>query len=212
MPNRIIQNVLLKQYGTWDIKKPEYMVPRFFKSIRIISPDALDHILFIIVLAAIYMIDEWKQVIILVTAFTIGHSLTLALSVLDIVRLPDNWVEFLIPCTIVITSITNLFQKQFNKKSVRVNYYLALFFGLIHGMGFANALRFILAKDQQLGLALFAFNVGLEVGQLVVVLIVLVLAFIFITQFKVKRREWTLFLSAAVFALSSSMALERIPK
>ena len=140
------------------------------------------------------------------------NSLTLALSVLDIVRLPDNWVEFLIPCTIVITSITNLFQKQFNKKSVRVNYYLALFFGLIHGMGFANALRFILAKDQQLGLALFAFNVGLEVGQLVVVLIVLVLAFIFITQFKVKRREWTLFLSAAVFALSSSMALERIPK
>jgi hypothetical protein len=179
---------------------------------HIISPDALDHILFIIVLAAIYMIDEWKQVIILVTAFTIGHSLTLALSVLDIVRLPDNWVEFLIPCTIVITSITNLFQKQFNKKSVRVNYYLALFFGLVHGMGFANALRFILAKDQQLGLALFAFNVGLEVGQLVVVLIILVLAFIFITQFKVPRREWTLFLSAAVFALSSSMALERIPK
>ena len=179
---------------------------------HIISPDAIDHILFIIVLAAIYMIDEWKQVLILVTAFTIGHSLTLALSVLDIVRLPDHWVEFLIPCTIVITSITNLFQKRFNKRSLKLNYYLALFFGLVHGMGFANALRFILAKDQQLELALFAFNVGLEVGQLLVVLIILVLAFIFIKQFKVNRREWTLFLSAAVFALSSVMALERIPK
>src|SRR5688572_13000931 len=168
---------------------------------HIISPDALDHILFIIVLAAIYMIDEWKRVLILVTAFTIGHSLTLALSVLDIIRLPDRWVEFLIPCTIVITSITNLFQRRFNRRSLRLNYYLALFFGLVHGMGFANTLRFILAKDQQLGMALFAFNLGLEIGQLLIVLIILVLAFIFIKQFKVNRREWTLFLSAAVFAL-----------
>src|SRR5690349_12789235 len=117
---------------------------------HIISPDALDHILFIIAIAAIYILHDWKQVLILVTAFTIGHSITLALSVLDIIRLPGDWVEFLIPCTIVVTAATNLFQRDFTKKSVRVNYYLAIFFGLIHGMGFANALRFMLAQDQQL--------------------------------------------------------------
>jgi hypothetical protein len=79
-------------------------------------------------------------------------------------------------------------------------------------MGFANALRFLLAKDQQLGTALFAFNVGLEVGQLVVVLVILLVSLIFIKKLKVNRREWVLFLSASVFALSLQMALERIPK
>jgi hypothetical protein len=94
---------------------------------HIISTDALDHQLFIAALAAIYLLKDWRQVLILVTAFTIGHSLTLALSVLDIVRFPTNWVEFLIPLTIVITAISNLFQKKFTARSVSVNYFLALF-------------------------------------------------------------------------------------
>src|SRR6202008_684423 len=93
---------------------------------HIVSLDALDHQLFIAALAAIYVLKDWKQVLILVTAFTIGHSLTLALSVLDIIRFPDKWVEFLIPCTIVVTALSNLFQKNFSPKSVRINYFLAL--------------------------------------------------------------------------------------
>src|SRR5688572_10319571 len=117
---------------------------------HIISLDALDHILFIIALAAIYAVNEWKQVLILVTAFTIGHSLTLFLSVLDLVKFPDAWVEFLIPLTILITAFSNLFQKRFSDKAVRVNYYFALFFGFIHGMGFANTIRFMLSSEQQL--------------------------------------------------------------
>jgi hypothetical protein len=178
---------------------------------HIISWDALDHLLFIAALAAIYTLKDWKQVLILVTAFTIGHSLTLALSVLDIVRFPDKWVEFLIPCTIVITAFSNLFQKNFSPRSVRVNYFLALFFGLIHGMGFANTIRFMLAKDQSLGMGLFGFNVGLEVGQIVVVLILLLITMIVINIFKINRREWVIFLSAGVFGLSLKMALERMP-
>lgn len=178
---------------------------------HIISPDALDHILFIIALAALYLIEDWKRVLILVTAFTIGHSITLALSVYDVIRLNSKWVEFLIPCTIVITAISNLFQHKFVGTSVRVNYYLALFFGLIHGMGFANTLRFMLAKDQNLGLGLFAFNLGLEAGQVIIVFSLLLLAWLAIHVLKVRRREWVIFLSAAVFSLAFQMAAERIP-
>lgn len=178
---------------------------------HIMSWDALDHLLFIAALAAIYLLKDWKQVLILVTAFTIGHSLTLALSVLDVIRFPSEWVEFLIPCTIVITAISNLFQKQFTSRSIRINYFLALFFGLIHGLGFANTIRFMLAKDQSLGMGLFGFNVGLEVGQIVVVGTLLLVTQALISSFKINRREWVIFLSAAIFSLALKMSLERLP-
>jgi hypothetical protein len=178
---------------------------------HIISWDALDHLLFIAVLSAIYMLKDWKRVLVLVTAFTIGHSLTLALSVLDIIRFSDKWVEFLIPCTIVITAITNLLQKNFTASSLRINYFLALIFGLVHGMGFANTIRFMLAKDQNLGISLLAFNVGLEVGQIAVVIALLLFSYSIINAFKVNRRDWVIFLSAGVFGLALKMALERWP-
>jgi hypothetical protein len=178
---------------------------------HIMSWDALDHLLFIAALAAIYLLKDWKQVLILVTAFTIGHSLTLALSVLDLVRFPSNWVEFLIPCTIVITAFSNLFQKQFTARSIRINYFLALFFGLIHGLGFANTIRFMLAKDQSLGMGLFGFNVGLEVGQIVAVGTLLLITQALVNSLKINRREWVIFLSAAIFSLALKMSLERLP-
>src|ERR1700761_5826737 len=169
---------------------------------HIISFDALDHQLFILALASVYTFKNIKRVLILVTAFTIGHSLTLALSVLDIIRFSSKWVEFLIPCTIFVTALNNIFQVDSAAKSARINYYLALCFGLIHGMGFANAIRIMLAKDQTIGWGLFGFNVGLEAGQIFVVAIILTFAFIFLNLLKVKRRDWVFFLSAGVFALS----------
>ena len=178
---------------------------------HIISQNALDHQLFIAAIAAIYLLKDWKQVLILVTAFTIGHSVTLALSVFDVIRFSSSWVEFLIPCTIIITAVSNLFQKKFTPKSIRINYFLALAFGLIHGMGFANSIRFMLASDQSVGWGLFGFNVGLEVGQIVVVVVLLLLAYLIINIFRVNRREWVIFLSAAVFSLALKMALERHP-
>lgn len=178
---------------------------------HIISKDALDHQLFIAALAAIYILKDWKQVLILVTAFTIGHSLTLALSVLDVIRVNSKWVEFLIPLTIVITAIANLFQKKFTPKTIRINYFLALFFGLIHGMGFANSIRFMMASDQNLGWSLFGFNVGLEVGQVVVVTVLMLLSHLVVSMLNVNRRDWVIFLSAAVFSLSLKMVLERFP-
>jgi hypothetical protein len=178
---------------------------------HIISWEALDHQLFIAALSAIYILKDWKQVLVLVTAFTIGHSLTLALSVTDVVRFNRYWVEFLIPCTIVITAISNLFQKKFTPKSIRINYFLALFFGLVHGMGFASALRPMLARDQGLGWSLLGFNVGLEAGQIAVVILLLLVGKIVLDIFRVKRRDWVIFLSAAVFSLAMKMAIERIP-
>ncbi len=178
---------------------------------HIISKDALDHQLFILALACVYIISDFKRVLILVTAFTIGHSLTLALSVLDIIRISSRWVEFLIPCTIFITALNNIFQIDSQGKSARINYYLALCFGLIHGMGFANAIRIMLAKDQTIGWGLFGFNVGLEAGQIFVVAIILGTGALFLNLLKVKRRDWVFFLSAGIFALSLKMALERIP-
>ena len=179
---------------------------------HIIGKDALDHQLFIAALAAIYLLKDWKQVLILVTAFTIGHSLTLALSVYNVISINSDLVEFLIPLTIVITAFSNLFQKKFTPKTIRINYFLALFFGLIHGLGFANYIRFAVeGSDQSVGWSLFGFNVGLEVGQIVVVLAILLLSHLIVNICKVNRRDWVLFLSAGVFALSLKMVLDRIP-
>jgi hypothetical protein len=178
---------------------------------HIISRDALDHQLFIAALVAIYLLKDWKQVLILVTAFTIGHSLTLALSVFDVIRFNTKWVEFLIPLTIVITAFSNLFQKKFTPRSIRINYFLALFFGLVHGMGFANSVRFMLASDQSIGWSLLGFNLGLEVGQIVLVVFLLLLAWVIVNLVKVNRRDWVFFLSAAVFGLALKMTLDRIP-
>jgi len=178
---------------------------------HIISADALDHQLFILALACVYTSRDIKRVLILVTAFTIGHSLTLALSVYDVIRFSSKWVEFLIPCTIFVTALNNIFQLNSAAKSAKINYYLALCFGLIHGMGFANAIRIMLAKDQTIALGLFGFNVGLEVGQIFVVAIILIAGLLFLNVIKIKRRDWVLFLSAGVFALSLKMALERLP-
>ena len=178
---------------------------------HIISKAALDHQLFILALTAIYIIKDWKQVLVLVTAFTIGHSLTLFLSVKELVTISSKWVEFLIPCTIVFTAISNLFQKKFTHKSIRINYFLALFFGLIHGLGFANNIRMALASEQSLAWGLFGFNLGLEAGQIIVVLVILSLAYIVLHFLKANRREWVIFASACAFSVGLITAIERWP-
>jgi hypothetical protein len=178
---------------------------------HIIGRDALDHQLFILALAAIYVVKDWKQVLVLVTAFTIGHSVTLYLSVKNIMTIDSRWVEFLIPCTILITAVTNLYQKKFTPKTIRINYFLALFFGLIHGLGFANTIRVALASDQSLGWGLFGFNAGLEAGQIVLVLIILVVCFIVVDWLKANRREWMIFVSGGAFFNAIVTAIERWP-
>ena len=178
---------------------------------HIISKDALDHQLFILALIAIFSFRDWKKVLILVTAFTIGHSLTLALSALDVFRFPSDWVEFLIPCTIVFTALDNIIFSKNEKKLIQLNYYLALLFGLIHGMGFANSVRMMLASEQDITLPLFGFNVGLELGQIVVVAIALFIHYIFSEVLKLSNKIWIYIISVPIFIFALKMALERIP-
>jgi hypothetical protein len=178
---------------------------------HIISWDALDHLLFILALSAIYLFRNWKQVLILVTAFTIGHSLTLLLSVLDVIRFSSRWVEFLIPLTIVITSGRNLLPRQKEQPGIRINYILALGFGLIHGMGFANSIRFMLAETQSIGVPLLSFNIGLEAGQIAVVTGILLLAQVLVVQLRLPRKAWIHSTSWIALGLSAWMCYERFP-
>lgn len=178
---------------------------------HIISLDALDHQLFVLALIAVYSFNDLKKILILVTAFTIGHSITLALSTFDIVRFNSAWVEFLIPLTIVLTSLYNILMKNKKQALMKANYYLALIFGLIHGMGFANTARVMIAKSQSIALPLLGFNIGLELGQIAIVFGILIVLFILLKIFKVNQKDWVLFVSSGVFALSLKMTLERIP-
>lgn len=170
-----------------------------------------DHILFVMALCLPYFLKDWKQVLILITAFTIGHSVTLALSVFNKILIPSTWIEFLIPITIIITALENLFRNNNQPKHVRFRYAAALLFGLIHGLGFSNYLRSMMGKSENIITQLLAFNIGLELGQLLIVLAVLMVSFIFVRLLNIKQREWTVFISGSIFGISFIMALERLP-
>ncbi len=181
--------------------------------------NAYDHILFLVALCAIYSLKEWKKILVLVTAFTIGHSMTLALAALDIISFPSKIVEFLIPVTILITSLYNVFSPEntlenttFNKK-ISVNYFFALFFGLIHGMGFSNFLRSMLmpGQEEELIPQLLAFNIGVELGQLLIVSIILACSVVALNLFKAKQREWTLFVSGAAAGVALILMMDTYP-
>ncbi len=172
-----------------------------------------DHILFIITLCAVYFFRHWKKVLILVTAFTIGHSLTLALATLNVIHVNSGFIEFLIPLTIFITALGNLFQKneKFSSSLHLFKYFAALFFGLIHGLGFSNYLRSLLSNENDMLTPLFAFNVGVELGQILIVLGFLSFAFLMVRFFRVKYREWNLVVSGAGIGVSIVLMIERWP-
>ncbi len=172
-----------------------------------------DHIMFILALCAVYQWRDWRKVIALVTAFTIGHSVTLALATFNIVRLPKDFIEFLIPITILLTAVGNLFSDlQENKKRVGktqyVRYAFALFFGLIHGLGFSNFLRAMLMKSS-IYVPLLGFNVGLELGQLLVVIITLTVASLLVKILNIglKMRDWCNFISGAAAGIAVILLL-----
>lgn len=172
----------------------------------------IDHILFVAALCLRYQFADWKKILVLVTAFTIGHSITLALSVFNVVTYPVKWIEFLIPVTILITALSNVFVKKFSFRSkFPVIYFFALFFGLVHGLGFSSYLKSLLGTDHNVVGQLLAFNLGLEAGQLLIVAAVLLISFIFVSVLKASRREYLLYVSGGIFALALQMALERIP-
>ncbi|MFN5055267.1 MAG: HupE/UreJ family protein [Bacteroidota bacterium] len=178
---------------------------------HIISFDALDHLYFIAVLSIVYQFKHWKQVLVLVTAFTVGHAVTLFLSGMDLVRLKDSWVEFAIPCTIVFSSLMNCRKRSSMHQTDKLQYAMALFFGLVHGLGFANTVRFMISKNQDLVWSLFGFNVGLEIGQIFVVLLVLLISLLAGMTRLFTSREWVLSFSSLILGLALKLSIERFP-
>ena len=169
-----------------------------------------DHILFLIALCAVYRIEQWKRILILVTAFTVGHSVTLALSSLGHVTIPSNLIEFLIPTTILITALHNVISRppELTTVGMNKNYAMALFFGFIHGMGFSNYFRALLMGDDSIAVPLLAFNLGIELGQLLVVGVIVGIAYVFLNIVNVKHRDWTVFVSGAAAGLALLLMFE----
>lgn len=177
---------------------------------HILDINGYDHILFVVVLCALYQSTDWKKVLILITAFTVGHSITLALATMRIIKVNADLIEFLIPVTILFTAISNLFTKEERIAEGKIwrNYMYAGFFGLIHGLGFSNYLRALLGKDETIILQLFAFNVGLEVGQIIIVGLFMVISFIFVGLGGVTRRDWKMIISSAVGGIALMLMMD----
>ena len=166
-----------------------------------------DHILFLLALCAVYSIDQWRRLFILVTAFTVGHSITLALSSFGWVVIPSHIIEFLIPVTILITAIRNVAvptsdQLTDDQTNMIGHYLVALCFGFIHGMGFSNYFRALMMDSSSITIPLLGFNLGIEIGQLLVVSIVVIVASLVVKFAQVKHRDWNLFISGAAAGIS----------
>jgi len=168
-----------------------------------------DHILFLVVLCAVYQLKQWKKIIILVTSFTIGHSITLFLVSFDIFSIPSRYVKLLIPITIMITSLHNIGSiEKIKNSNMSKNYFLALFFGLIHGMDFSNYFKALIMSPEEIIIPLFAFNIGLEIGQFLIVFVIVYISYVFLSVLKVKYYSWNLFVSGAAFGVSLISILE----
>lgn len=167
---------------------------------HIIDINGYDHIVFVLVLCAGYTLKQVNKVLILITAFTLGHSLTLALSTLHIVSIPSHIVEFLIPATILITALSNILPLRASNN--RFAYIATLLFGLIHGLGFSNYLKELLGRESNIFTPLLAFNVGLELGQLLILAIYFILLLLTVNLFKIRHDFWRVFISGAAFGIA----------
>jgi len=181
---------------------------------HILHIQAIDHLLFILSITCVYRVFDIKKLLYLITAFTLGHSVTLALATLKWIRMDANWIEFLIPCTILCSALGNL---RFRENKLRTkempwgNYALVTGFGLIHGIGFSNYLQSLLGQEASLLTPLFAFNVGLEIGQIIVVAIFLTFSTFLLEVMKSKLRYYVLVISGLIIGLVLPMILERWP-
>lgn len=177
---------------------------------HILDLQGYDHILFIVALCAVFSVRDWKKILILVTAFTIGHTITLALSSLQIIRVNADLIELLIPVTILLTALQNLWRKAGPDTSWKFNYLLALLFGFIHGMGFSNYFRSLLGQEAEILLPLFAFNIGVELGQLIIVAGIMILNAIVVQFGGVKQRYWTIAVSTVAAIMSLIMIIQKL--
>ena len=170
---------------------------------HVLDWNAYDHVLFLIVLVVIYDFKNWQKILWLITLFTIGHTLSLILSAYKIVTISQNWIEFLIPVTILITALVNVFFAKNATKLAKTNtnLFFALFFGLIHGLGFSGYFKILIGSSTQKLIPLLEFALGIEIAQVIVVLAILLIGLIFQTVFRFPKRDWILIISSIVIGL-----------
>jgi ABC-type antimicrobial peptide transport system permease subunit len=177
---------------------------------HILDLSGYDHICYIVALTVVFPISEWRKLLVLITAFTIGHSLTLALSTLNIISPKQELIECLIPLTILATCIYNIIMRKKPLKTVTLNYFFAFSFGLIHGMGFSYLLKSLLGREESIIGPLFSFNIGLEIGQLIIVSAVLLISVILNAVIRMKKEHVILAVSSLVLTISLFLLTQRI--
>ncbi len=190
------------------------MLEHFWSNVKIgidhvLDLNAYDHVIFLVVLAAPYLFKDWKRILLLVTTFTLGHSLSLILAAYSVVKLNSALVEFLIPVSIFIVAIFNIFTagKSIQKGKVGLVLLTTLFFGLIHGLGFGSAFKMLVGKTDSKLWTLLEFALGIEIAQLIVVFVILFLGYIMQIVFRFSRRDWVLVVSSIVVGLVIPMLI-----
>ncbi len=201
--------IFLKIFNT--IKMSEFWIYFEIGMRHVLDIRAYDHVLFLIALTVPYAFKDWKRVLILISIFTIGHTLALLLSVYGVVTVKAHLIEFLIPITILITAIFHLFTagKSSKNESISIIGFVTLFFGIIHGIGFANYFKTLLsgsASDKLI--PLLEFSIGIEAAQIIVVFVVLLLSYVVQTFFRFSKRDWTLVMSSFVIGVVLPMIVE----
>ena len=176
---------------------------------HVLDWQAYDHVLFLIVLTIFYNFKDWKKVVWLVTFFTIGHTLTLALSAYNLLYVKMDVVEFLIPLTILLTAIYNVIFVNKLTKNLNITFFFAFLFGLIHGLGFSSYFKIIVDDVEGKLLPLLEFALGIEIAQIIAVFFILLLSYIVLNILKRQKRDWIMIVSAIVVGIVIPMLIER---
>lgn len=176
---------------------------------HVLDINAYDHVLFLIVLTVPYIFKDWKRVLLLVSIFTLGHTLSLVLAVYNVVNVNSKIVEFLIPITILTVALFNVFMagKGAQKERIGILFFSTLFFGLIHGLGFAREFQMLLGNTDSKLVLLLEFALGIEISQVIIVFLVLFLGYVIQTVFRFSKRDWVMVISAIVVGLVIPMIL-----
>lgn len=172
-----------------------------------------DHILFLVTLCAVYSFKQWKSILILITGFTIGHCTTLLLATFNFITISSKLIEFLIPVTILLTAITNIIYRKntISKNLHHIKYLATLFFGLIHGLGFSNYLKSLLGSEISILKPLLAFNLGIELGQIIIVSALLIFSIFVTRMLNLEKQDWSFVLSGSGLGIALILILERFP-
>ena len=179
---------------------------------HVLDWNAYDHILFLIALAVVYDFKNWKAVLWLITLFTIGHTISLILAAYDVVAVRSDWIEFLIPLTILITALANIFYAKSTSLATKsnTNLFFALFFGLIHGFGFSSYFKLIIGSSEYKFIPLLEFAIGVEVAQIIIVLVILSLGFLCNNLLQFSKRDWILIVSSIVIGVVLPLLKEAV--